>query len=120
MEIVFTSSHPLPVTAIRERAKKRVPAIAMGTVYRILKELVAYQRVAEICQRGRPRLYAPVVRIEGSLRCRLCGETSPVPMRALEEARRCMEAETRYLILGTGGAWEGICPACRSAGGDGS
>jgi Fur family transcriptional regulator, peroxide stress response regulator len=116
LEIVrSTMDHPTADWVYRQ-ARRRMPRISLGTVYRNLKQLAALGLIREIQAGG------PAARFDGNIgrhyhiRCVGCGRLSDLPLsvskRLEDEARRA----TSYRILGHEVEVHGLCPLCQSGG----
>ena len=114
LEIVrSTMDHPTADWVYRQ-ARRRMPRISLGTVYRNLKQLAALGLIREIQAGG------PAARFDGNLgrhyhiRCVGCGRLSDLPLsvskRLEDEARRA----TSYRILGHEVEVHGLCPLCQA------
>ena len=107
--------HPTADWVCRQ-ARRRLPRISLGTVYRNLKELAEEGLIREVQAGG------PSARFDGNIgrhyhiRCLGCGRVSDLPLsvssRLEEEAGRA----TSYLILGHEVEVHGLCPTCRRKG----
>lgn len=63
---------------IFERAQLKLPKISLGTVYRVLRELVCEGRVLEIPVNGGPSRYDKTVMNHGHYICDKCGKVHDI------------------------------------------
>jgi Fe2+ or Zn2+ uptake regulation protein len=107
-----TMEHPTAEWVFR-RARRRIPNISLGTVYRNLKQLAEAGLIREI-QAG-----SQALRFDGNLgphhhvRCVGCGRVNdlevPLDTRREQAAARAMD----FQVLGHHVEVQGLCPACR-------
>jgi len=108
-----TMEHPTAEWVYR-RARRRLPNISLGTVYRNLKQLAEAGLIREIQAGGQ------ALRFDGNLgphhhvRCVGCGRVNdlavPLDTRREQAAARAMD----FQVLGHHVEVQGLCPACRS------
>jgi Fur family ferric uptake transcriptional regulator len=108
-----TMDHPTAGWVYRQ-ARRTLPRIGLGTVYRNLKTLAEEGLIREIHTGG------PYARFDGNtgrhyhIRCLACGRVNDLPMsvdtRLEEEAGRAMN----YRILGHQVEIHGVCPLCQA------
>jgi Fe2+ or Zn2+ uptake regulation protein len=109
-----TMDHPT-AEWVHRQARRSLPRIGLGTVYRNLKKLAEDGLIREIHAGG-----ADAARFDGNtgrhyhIRCLRCGRVNDLPIsvdtRLEEEAARAMS----YRILGHEVEVLGICPLCES------
>jgi Fe2+ or Zn2+ uptake regulation protein len=107
-----TMEHPTAEWVYR-RARRRIPNISLGTVYRNLKQLAEAGLIREIQAGGQ------ALRFDGNLgphhhvRCVGCGRVNdlvvPLDTRREQAAARAMD----FQVLGHHVEVQGLCPACR-------
>lgn len=73
-KIVHESCDHPTAEMVYSKAKEELPTISLGTVYRILKELVADGRVVELCFAGMPSRYDKTLHAHAHLCCKNCGK----------------------------------------------
>jgi len=115
LEIVrSTMDHPTAEWVYRQ-ARRRLPRISLGTVYRNLTRLAEEGAIREIHTGGHPARFDGNTGRHYHIRCLGCGRVNDLPMsvdpRFEEEAGRSMN----YLVLGHQVEIQGLCPLCRSA-----
>jgi Fe2+ or Zn2+ uptake regulation protein len=116
LEVVqSTMDHPTADWVFRQ-ARRRLPRISLGTVYRNLKRLVDEGAIREIHAGGHPARFDGNTGRHYHIRCLGCGRVNDLPMsvdtRLEEEAARAMN----YQIVGHHVEIHGLCPLCRSYG----
>jgi Fe2+ or Zn2+ uptake regulation protein len=112
-----TMDHPTAEWVYRQ-ARRSLPRISLGTVYRNLKALASAGLIREIHTGGTG---GHVARFDGNtgrhyhIRCLGCGRVNDLPIsvdtRLEEEAGRAMN----YRILGHQVEVHGLCPLCQVA-----
>ena len=116
LEVVqSTMDHPTADWVFRQ-ARRRLPRISLGTVYRNLKRLVDEGAIGEIHSGGHPARFDGNTGRHYHIRCLGCGRVNDLPMsvdaRLEEEAARAVN----YKIVGHHVEVHGLCPLCRSYG----
>jgi len=116
LEVVqSTMDHPTADWVYR-RARRRLPRISLGTVYRNLKYLAEEGAIREIHAGGHPARFDGNTGRHYHIRCLGCGRVNDLPMsvdtRLEEEAGRAMN----YRILGHQVEILGLCPLCHVPG----
>ena len=108
-----TMDHPTAEWVYRQ-ARRRLPRISLGTVYRNLKQLVELGLIREIHTGGHPVRFDCNTGRHYHIRCLGCGRVNDLPMsvdtRLEEEAGRAMN----YQILGHQVEIHGLCPLCHA------
>jgi len=115
-----TMDHPTAEWVYRQ-ARRNLPRISLGTVYRNLKKLASEGLIREIHTGGTG---GHVARFDGNtgrhyhIRCLGCGRVNDLPIsvdtRLEEEAGRAMN----YRILGHQVEVHGLCPLCQAGAND--
>jgi Fur family ferric uptake transcriptional regulator len=114
LEVVrSTMDHPT-ADWIHRQARRRLPRIGLGTVYRNLNQLAAEGVIREIHAGGHPARFDGNTGRHYHIRCLGCGRVNDLPMsvdtRLEEEAARAMS----YRILGHHVEVLGLCPLCQA------
>jgi Fe2+ or Zn2+ uptake regulation protein len=106
-----TMDHPTADWVFRQ-ARRRVPRISLGTVYRNLKALAEEGVIREIHTGGHKARYDGNTGRHYHIRCLGCGRVNDLPMsvdiRLEEEAERAMN----YRVLSHQVEVLGVCPLC--------
>lgn len=113
LEVVqSTMDHPT-ADWVHRQARRRLPRISLGTVYRNLKRLAEEGAIREIHSGGHQARFDGNTGRHYHIRCLGCGRVNDLPMsvdtRLEEEAARAMN----YRILGHQVEIHGLCPLCR-------
>ena len=116
LEIVrSTMDHPT-ADWVYKRARRRLPRISLGTVYRNLKQLAGLGLIREIQASGNAGRFDGNIGRHYHIRCLGCERLSDLPLsvsrRLEEEAGRA----TSYRILGHEVEVQGLCPLCQHNG----
>lgn len=109
-EIIYTTELHLTAEEIYSLAKKRMPNIALGTVYRNLGKLCEDNEIRLITSKGFPDRYDRSIAPHGHLICDSCGKTTDFPINdisvllnaELDEAVSYYDINAHY-----------ICKECR-------
>lgn len=116
-EIVFrivasTSSHPT-ADWIYAKARKRLPTVSLGTVYRNLQVLEREGRVRAIDSWGKPTRYDADVSEHYHFVCLGCGSISDLPKPEGGDSRVApLVASPGYVVMGHSLEFRGYCPKC--------
>lgn len=109
-----TMDHPTADWVYRQ-ARRRLPRISLGTVYRNLKQLTEAGLIREIHAGGLGARFDGNLGRHYHIRCLGCGRVSDLPLsvsRGLEEeAGRA----TSYRIVSHEVEVQGLCPLCQEA-----
>jgi len=110
-----TMDHPTADWVFKE-ARRRLPRISLGTVYRNLKQLVGAGLIREIHSGGQQARFDGNTGRHYHIRCVGCGRVNDLPMsidlRLEQEAGRAMN----YRILGHEVEVHGLCALCQGHG----
>jgi len=107
-----TFEHPT-AEWIFKAARKRLPRVGLGTVYRNLKALVDEGLIREL------RRADEAVRYDGNtgehyhIACISCGRVSDLPVSVDRSIERRAHEATNYAIVGHEVEVQGVCPGCR-------
>lgn len=110
-----TMDHPTAGWVYRQ-ARRRLPRISLGTVYRNLKRLTEEGLIREVQIAGQITRFDANTGRHYHIRCLACGRVNDLPVsvdrRLEEEAGRAMN----YRVLGHQVEVLGVCPLCESTG----
>jgi Fur family ferric uptake transcriptional regulator len=114
LEVVrSTMDHPT-AEWVHRQARRRLPRISLGTVYRNLKGLAGEGLIRELHTSGEPARFDGNTGHHYHIRCLGCGRVHDLPLsvdrRIEDEAGRAMN----YRILGHSLEVQGLCPLCRT------
>src|SRR5687768_11765495 len=115
LEVVrSTMDHPTADWVYRQ-ARRRLPRISLGTVYRNLKKLSEEGLIREIQIAGQTTRFDANTGRHYHIRCLRCGRVNDLPIsvdrRLEEEAGRAMN----YQVVSHQVEVLGVCPLCRTA-----
>jgi Fur family ferric uptake transcriptional regulator len=108
--------HP-PAEWVHRQARRHLPRIGLGTVYRNLQRLAAEGLIREIHAGGQAARFDGNTGRHYHIRCVACGRVNDLPLsvdtRIEEEAGRAMN----YKVLGHHVEVHGLCPLCHAESG---
>ena len=111
-ELKRTNSHPT-ADEVYEMARRRLPRISLGTVYRNLEILCECGVIGQLELGSAQRRFDGNVEKHYHVRCVRCGCIEDVlgePFTGIEDA---VGRESDYEIIGSRLEFIGICPGCR-------
>ena len=111
-QILRTAGRHLTAEEIFQLARRSMPSIAVGTVYRNLRLMAEDGELRRIEAAGGPVRYDANLSPHGHLVCRVCGKLDDmaVPCLASYLSRCTGEDAPRYDL-----SVDWVCPACRGA-----
>ena len=117
---ILRSTHCHPTADwIFEKARREMPNISLGTVYRNLSLLRDEGKIQELSYgRGTSR-YDADMRNHYHVRCRICGKVEDVPHISPRVGSREIEELTGYELHSHRLEYTGFCPDCRKSAGYG-
>ena len=107
-----TDQHPTADWVFNE-ARKELPRISLGTVYRILHTLAEEGKVSVLTSGNGPSRYDGSPGPHHHAVCTACGRIADAPNLVAPDARPEVEQQTGYVISHLQLGWYGLCPACR-------
>jgi Fur family ferric uptake transcriptional regulator len=110
-----TMDHPTAEWVFRQ-ARRRLPRISLGTVYRNLKKLAAEGLIREVHAGGHGARFDGNTGRHYHIRCLGCGRVSDLPMSVSTHLEEEAGQATSYRILGHQVEVHGLCPLCQQAG----
>lgn len=111
-ELRKLESHP-SADEVYEMARRRLPRISLGTVYRNLEILSEYGMIGKLELGGTQKRFDGNVRNHYHVRCIRCGSIKDVPMEPLTIIENTLNELTDYEIIGSRLEFIGVCPRCR-------
>lgn len=111
--VLSACDHPTAET-VYKRSRAQIPNISLGTVYRILTELVGSGKVREVSVPGAPSRFDKTTRMHAHFFCRNCGEVTDIELdenKVLEEASELNDNEIDEAEI----IFRGLCPKCARA-----
>jgi Fur family ferric uptake transcriptional regulator len=115
-----TMEHPTAEWVHRE-ARRRLPGIGLGTVYRNLRQLAEAGLIREIHSGAHPARFDGNTGRHYHIRCLGCDRVNDLPMSIDLELEKKAGRAMNYRILGHDVEIHGLCPSCqreRSPGND--
>ncbi|MBI4478599.1 MAG: transcriptional repressor [Acidobacteria bacterium] len=108
--------HPTAQTVF-ERARKKMPSISLGTVYRNLQLLVGQGILLERKIGNRPARYEAQRRRHYHISCVQCGALEDLAVPYQEVLDRRVQRMVRYELREHRMEFYGVCPRCQSKSG---
>lgn len=108
-----THCHP-SADWIFEQARKSIPHISLGTVYRNLGLLCNEGKIQEVIFSDGVNRYEGDLRLHNHIRCRNCESVEDVPHFSLESPIEEIEKKTGYRIHLMKVEFSGFCPKCKN------
>ena len=109
-----TMDHPTADWVYRQ-ARRRLPRISLGTVYRNLKQLTEAGLIREIHMGGESARFDGNLARHYHIRCLGCGRVSDLPLSVGRRLEEDAGRTTRYRILSHEVEVQGLCPGCQEA-----
>jgi Fur family ferric uptake transcriptional regulator len=109
-----TFEHPTAEWIFR-RARKRLPRVGLGTIYRNLKALVDEGLIREVRSADEAVRYDGNIGEHYHIRCISCGRVSDLPVSVDRGIEQRAHHATNYAIVGHEVEVHGVCPGCQSA-----
>src|SRR4030095_957315 len=103
--------HPTAVDVFT-RARERMPAISLATVYNCLDTLTACRLVKTVQLDRGPARYCPNLEEHAHFHCESCGTVLDLPLRTRRHPHDVWELPQDLSITGHEVAFRGICPKC--------
>jgi len=110
IDVVYSSDEPLGADSVYEQARKRLPNISLGTVYRNLNKLVKEGLVSET-QAGSMQVFIKHPFSNATFECELCGKLECVPfeIKLSDMEKQAGQQVNRWNLRMTG-----VCKECAS------
>jgi len=119
-ELRRVNSHPT-ANEIYEKARRRLPRISLGTVYRNLEILCESGMIGKLELGGSQKRFDGNVEKHYHVRCARCGCIGDVPTEPFTGIENAVRRVCDYEIVGSRLEFIGICPRCnKEAEGTGS
>jgi Fe2+ or Zn2+ uptake regulation protein len=110
--LTSTDQHPT-ANWIHTEARKVLPRIGLGTVYRLLDELVDEGLARRFVVGNGPSRYEYMPHPHAHVICTTCGRITDAPELDLLNATARIEQATGYLVSQLRFDGYGLCPTCR-------
>lgn len=111
-ELRKLESHPT-ADEVYEIARRRLPRISLGTVYRNLEILSEYGMIRKLELGGTQKRFDGDVGGHYHVRCIRCGCIEDVHMEPLTTIENAIRRVSDYEIIGSRLEFIGVCPRCR-------
>jgi Fur family ferric uptake transcriptional regulator len=111
-ELNNIDSHPT-ADEVYERARRQLPRISLGTVYRNLEILSEYGMIQKLELGGTQKRFDGKVENHYHIRCIRCGCIEDVPTTNLTNIEHAVRGTIDYEIIGIRVEFIGICPQCK-------
>jgi len=111
-KVLSTSEGHLTASEVYERARKEIPNISLGTVYRDLNELFDEKRIGRFTPAGASAIFDKTPQAHGHLVCAECGNVSDIHDPNLEENLMHL---TSGRLISADLTVEYVCEKCSSA-----
>ena len=106
-----TLEHPTAAW-VHAQARRKLPRIGLGTVYRNLERLAAEGLIREIRGLPGPTRFDGKVERHYHIRCLGCGRVNDLPIGVTRRLEREAARATDFVILGHEVEVQGLCPGC--------
>jgi Fe2+ or Zn2+ uptake regulation protein len=107
-----TMEHPTAAW-VHAEARRRLPRIGLGTVYRNLERLVAEGSIREIRGLPGPARFDGNIDRHYHIRCLVCGRVNDLQIEVTGRIEREAARATDFVVLGHQVEVQGLCPGCR-------
>jgi len=107
-----TMDHP-GAEWIYRQARRRLPRISLGTVYRNLKRLAADGVIREIHCGAQETRFDGNTGVHHHVRCVACGRVNDLPLTVDAAREEAAARALNYRILGHHVEVQGVCPQCQ-------
>jgi Fur family ferric uptake transcriptional regulator len=111
-ELRKLTSHPT-ADEVYEMARRRLPRISLGTVYRNLEILSECSMIQKLEWGGTQKRFDGNVGNHYHVRCMGCGSIEDVPMEPLTAPENAVRGMSEYEIIGSRLEFIGVCPRCQ-------
>jgi Fur family ferric uptake transcriptional regulator len=103
---------------VYHQARRRLPHISLGTVYRNLEILSSSGEIKKVQLGGSQMRFDNCTEEHAHIRCVNCGRVDDLPIDPLNPCEDVIRKSTGYRVVGRCVEFVGICPACQEEGGD--
>jgi Fur family ferric uptake transcriptional regulator len=97
---------------VHAQARRKLPRLGLGTVYRNLDRLAALGLIREIRGLPGPARFDGNIERHYHIRCLGCGRVNDLPIRVTERLEQEAARATDFEILGHEVEVQGLCPPC--------
>ena len=103
--------HPT-ATEVFIRAKKRIPAISLATVYNCLETLVDCGLAKQVNVEREATRYCPNLQEHGHFVCESCGTVTDIPLSKRRSLSQCLSLPGQFSVTHSEITLRGICSDC--------
>ena len=107
-----TMDHPT-AEWVHRQARRHLPRIGLGTVYRNLQRLAAEGLIREIHTGGQAARFDGNTGRHYHIRCLGCGRVNDLPISVTKHLEEEAALAMNFLVLGHEVEVHGLCPRCR-------
>ncbi len=107
-------NHPT-ATEVFIKAKKRIPAISLATVYNCLETLVECGLAKQVNVEREATRYCPNLSEHGHFICESCGIVSDIPVTKGGSLTQFLKVPSGFIINHSETTLRGTCPACKKS-----
>lgn len=111
--VCSSCDHPTAET-VYLRAKKELPNISLGTVYRILKKLAYDGVIQEIPVQNAPSVFDKTLEMHAHLVCKECGSVVDVFLDK-DTFNSSISDKCGHTLTGAQVMFDGVCANCRNS-----
>ncbi len=111
-ELRKVNSHPT-ADEVYEMARRRLPRISLGTVYRNLEILSECGMIGKLELGGTQKRFDGNVKNHCHVRCARCGCIGDIPLEPFTGIENAVRRVSDYEIIGSRLELIGICPGCK-------
>jgi Fur family transcriptional regulator, ferric uptake regulator len=108
-----TMDHPTAAW-VYEKARRALPRIGLGTVYRNLEQLAGEGLIRQIHRGPGPARFDGNTGRHYHIRCLGCGRVNDLPVSVTSRLEEEAAKAVNFLILGHEVEVQGLCPLCRT------
>ncbi|MCL0050048.1 transcriptional repressor [Thermodesulfovibrionales bacterium] len=113
-ELRKVDTHPT-ADEIYGMARKSIPRISIGTIYRNLEHLASQGLILKLAIEGGPNRFDGRVQNHYHIRCICCGKVKDVTLESHQKIERIAKNRSDYDIVGHTLEFRGICPKCKES-----
>jgi len=99
---------------VYETARRSIPSLSLGTVYRNLSQLVDAGYLARVDLPGEPARFDAVMAPHFHVRCTRCARLADVPARVPPALLRSASLASGFAITDCTMDFLGVCPTCQT------
>lgn len=112
-EIVLSSCDHPTAESIYQKSREELPSISLGTVYRILHELAADDKIREIPVPDAPSRFDKTLGIHAHMYCKKCGCVHDVNMSGSDLLETASKNNPDKKLIEAEVMFKGLCFECK-------